>query len=66
MQQVHQYLTTAEAAEVLRLSSRTLERFRLEGGGPRWRRAGRRVLYARADLDAWIEPTFSTTSESAA
>ena len=49
------YLTTAETATVLRLAVRTLERMRIEGRGPRFRRHGRRVLYSTVDLDAWSE-----------
>ncbi len=47
------YLTNAEAAAVLRLSPRTLEKLRVNGGGPRFRKFGSRVIYAREDLDAW-------------
>jgi hypothetical protein len=52
-------LTTPEAAEFLRLSPRTLERFRVEGTGPRYTKAGpgkrARVLYRRDDLEAWLD-----------
>jgi excisionase family DNA binding protein len=47
------YLTNREAAEVLRLSPRTLEKLRVNGGGPRFRKFGSRVIYAREDLEAW-------------
>ena len=47
------YLTNAEAAAVLRLSPRTLEKLRVNGGGPRFRKFGSRVIYARGDLDEW-------------
>jgi hypothetical protein len=46
--------TQAEAAKALRLSERTLERMRLTGLGPAYVKAGRRVLYRQADLEAWI------------
>lgn len=36
-------LNQREAAAFLRLSERTLERFRLTGDGPRFAKAGRRV-----------------------
>jgi len=49
------FLDTGEAAELLRLSRRTLERLRLIGGGPRFRAHGKRRLYSRADLFAWSE-----------
>ena len=46
--------TQREAAEVLRLSERTLERMRLTGLGPAYVKAGRRVLYRQADLETWV------------
>ncbi|MCR4142915.1 helix-turn-helix domain-containing protein [Alcaligenes faecalis] len=49
------YLTNEEAADYLRLSPRTLEKMRVIGGGPRFRKFGRRVMYAIADLDAWAD-----------
>ena len=58
------YLTNNEAAEFLRLSPRTLEKQRVLGGGPRFRKFGRRVMYAVADLDAWAaDRSFETTSD---
>ena len=48
-------LTQREAASVLRLSTRSLERLRVEGTGPRFIRVmGRAVRYRVADLEAWI------------
>ncbi len=47
------YLTNAEAASWLKLSPRTLEKQRVIGGGPPFRKFGRRVLYALSDLEAW-------------
>jgi len=59
-------LTQAEAARELRLSERTLERLRLTGDGPKFIKAGRRVLYEYADLAAWIASRArSSTSEAA-
>jgi Helix-turn-helix domain len=49
------YLTNDEAAAFLRLSPRTLEKQRVIGGGPRFRKFGRRVMYAAADLEAWAD-----------
>ncbi len=62
------YLNSEEAARILRLSARTLERMRVEGSGPKYLKAGRgtraRVLYRPADLDQWLESrTYSSTSE---
>lgn len=49
------YLTNDEAATHLRLSPRTLEKQRVIGGGPRFRKFGRRVMYALSDLEAWAD-----------
>ncbi|KRE89708.1 transcriptional regulator [Frateuria sp. Soil773] len=58
------YLTNDEAAGYLRLSPRTLEKQRVLGGGPRFRKFGRRVMYAVADLDAWADQrSFEATSD---
>jgi len=47
-------LTQREAARLLRLSERTLERKRLEGDGPRYLKLGHSVRYREEDLAAWI------------
>lgn len=47
------FLTNAEAAAFLRLSPRTLEKQRIIGGGPRFHKFGRRVLYSIRDLESW-------------
>ena len=49
------FLIQPEAAAYLRVSERTLERWRVEGGGPLFRRFGRRIVYARGDLEEWAE-----------
>jgi hypothetical protein len=58
------YLTNDEAADHLRLSPRTMEKRRVIGDGPRFRKFGRRVMYAVADLDAWADArSFEATSD---
>ncbi len=58
-------LNQREASAFLRLSERTLERFRLTGDGPRFAKAGRRVVYRAEDLEAWItERLRHSTSEA--
>jgi hypothetical protein len=47
------YFTNAEAAAFLKLSPRTLEKLRVHGGGPSFRKFGSRVVYAAEDLDKW-------------
>ena len=59
-----EFLTTEEAASLLRLSPRTLEKQRVLGGGPRFRKFGARVVYAMADLRAWADShTYGMTSD---
>jgi predicted DNA-binding transcriptional regulator AlpA len=48
------YLTTPEAARLIGLSGRTLEKHRTYGTGPRYAKLGGRVVYAIADLHAWV------------
>jgi len=58
------FLNNDEAAQFLNLSPRTLEKQRVIGGGPRFRKFGRRVLYAVADLELWANArSFETTSD---
>jgi hypothetical protein len=58
------YLTNDEAAEFLRLSPRTLEKQRVIGGGPRFRKFGRRVMYSIVDLETWADArSFEATSD---
>ena len=52
-------LRRREAADYLRgkgipIASPTLAKLACLGGGPRFRKFGRTVLYESADLDAWI------------
>lgn len=47
-------LTTEEAADVLKNSSRTLIRWRNEGSGPPYCRIGRRIRYKFDSLNSWI------------
>ena len=66
--EARKYLNSEEAARILRMSARTLERMRVEGSGPKYLKAGRgtraRVLYRPADIDAWLDgQTYQSTSE---
>jgi hypothetical protein len=49
------FLDTAQAARFLNFSPRTLEKYRVIGGGPRFRKFGSRVLYGAADLQTWAD-----------
>lgn len=48
-------VATAEAAEIVGLSRRTLEGLRTRGGGPIFVKLGRRTLYDINDLIKWTE-----------
>ena len=48
------YLDTRQAAAYVGLSVKTLEKLRVTGRGPRYAKAGRRVIYDRRDLDKWV------------
>jgi predicted DNA-binding transcriptional regulator AlpA len=63
---MEELLTTRAAAGILKMSHRTLESFRLRGGGPRYVRLSRRaVRYHPADLDAWIEESRRSSTSDA-
>ncbi|WP_192365742.1 helix-turn-helix transcriptional regulator [Mesorhizobium mediterraneum] len=47
------FLNTAQAAFYIGMSQRTLEKMRLTGGGPKYRKHGRYVRYHIDELDDW-------------
>lgn len=54
------------AAEALAVAVRTLQWWRIRGGGPKFVKLGRAVRYRRADLMDWIdENTRRSTSATA-
>jgi hypothetical protein len=62
------FVRTDEAAKLLSVSQRTLEKLRLTGGGPRYcRPPGRRfVIYSVRDLIAWANAgRMGSTSDGA-
>lgn len=67
-EELETYLTQNDAADLLNLSVRTLERMRVTGDGPRFMKAGNgkrsRVLYKRSEIQNWLENnSFQSTSE---
>ena len=48
-------LTETQAAEFLQVSPRTLQAWRVRGGGPRYQKLGRAVRYQRRALVEWLE-----------
>ena len=47
------FLTTAQASSHLSISRRTLERWRVDGGGPPYIKLGQLVRYSVEDLNSW-------------
>ncbi|RAZ82964.1 DNA-binding protein [Mesorhizobium hawassense] len=60
------FLNTAQAAFYVGLSQRTLEKMRLTGNGPQFRKHGRFVRYHIDELDAWSKgrPPTSDSGEN--
>lgn len=58
------WMDTEEAAPYSKYAVSTFEKFRTYGGGPRFHKRGRKVLYKQSDLDAWLsEIAVLSTSE---
>jgi predicted DNA-binding transcriptional regulator AlpA len=55
-------LRTDEAAKLVGLSRRTLEKHRTYGTGPVYRKLGGRVVYAVADLQVWADRGLKTST----
>ena len=59
-------LTQDEAAELLKLSVRTVERLRVTGAGPKFLKIRNSVRYRREDVQSWIVSRLvGSTSEEA-
>jgi predicted DNA-binding transcriptional regulator AlpA len=61
---VDRLLDQREAAQILGISVRTLERLRVVGTGPQFCRLGRLVRYRACDLEEWVSKSLQkSTSE---
>lgn len=63
------YLDRAQASEYitrlgLPIAKTTLQKFATIGGGPVYRRFGRRAVYLAADLDYWIAQKLTAPRQS--
>lgn len=61
------FLTTQQAADRLGMKRQTLEGWRFQGQGPKFRRFGRSIRYAVHDLDEWADKqtvNFGTDADS--
>jgi Helix-turn-helix domain len=57
-------LTEVDAADLLSLSVRTLQAWRIRECGPAFVRAGRAIRYRRCDLITWIEANTNAPSRA--
>jgi excisionase family DNA binding protein len=58
-----EFMTTEELAELLRTSRGNVHYWRHIGKGPPAVKVGRRVLFRRADVEAWLEDHESDPAE---
>jgi predicted DNA-binding transcriptional regulator AlpA len=59
-------LSSRQAAPLVGVSAGTLDNWRVVGRGPRFIKAGRKVVYDPADIAAWkAAHSFASTSEAA-
>lgn len=58
-------LTETDAAALTGLSVRTLQTWRVRGGGPQFAKLGGAVRYRRADIEAWINARLARTTGEA-
>lgn len=57
-------LTTEETSDYLQVSTKTLERMRTSGSGPKFKKIGRRVVYSTNDIEDWLKiQTFQSTAQ---
>ncbi len=67
IKQWHEWLSAKEAVEYTGLGFSTLAKLRLKGGSAPYTKIGMKILYSRADLDAWLKSRqVSNTSQYAA
>lgn len=59
------YIRVREAAEYVGLSKSTLDKMRCFGGGPRFYKPNKAVLYRTDDLDAWMQAKVQADTWSA-
>ena len=54
-ERTEEFLTPKQAADYLRVSKSYLDKLRVYGGGPRFLRFGRKILYRQSELNFWAE-----------
>jgi predicted DNA-binding transcriptional regulator AlpA len=59
-------VTEKEAASLTTLSVRSLQKLRVDGGGPRFvKLTGRRIGYLRSDIQAWLQARLASSTSAA-
>lgn len=58
-------LNEAQAADFLNVSIRSLQAWRVKGGGPKYSKIGRSVRYRQCDLDAFVEGNLTSSTSDA-
>lgn len=61
---VHDLLCADDLAKEIHVSPATLARWRGAGTGPKFMNAGRRILYALPDINAWLQASSRTSTSS--
>ena len=57
-------MNPAETAEVIKSTESTLAYWRHIGKGPRYAKVGRRVVYRRDDVAAWLDEQFDRAARA--
>ena len=58
-------MTSAQVAEYLQMSLRTVEDWRLKSKGPKFIRLSQhRIRYRRSDVDAWLDNLQASSKEA--
>ena len=57
---MQRFYTTKDAATYLGLAQRTLQKYRVDGSGPKFRKVRGHSFYDVADLEAWVESAEKT------
>lgn len=61
-----EFITTREAASIVHQEEGTLAQWRYLGTGPRYYKAGRKPLYKRSEVLAWLEQQVHTSTRDSA
>lgn len=60
------FLNAKQASQLVGISVSTLAKWRLSGAGPIYSKVGRRVVYQRSQIEAWMKRnSHASTSEYA-